>query len=404
MFIKKTSGEFINSFIPTFKKNKKSSPKSKEYNNILKILYNDIYTAYINPRKTSCKKSNLNKITIKEVSKKPEMYNSNTRFFPLEIKKYINENEKYQLIYNCKVGGRDIRIYFTLFNEDDLLELDKYTECANMMYMWLDICASYSMKHCANTLDIYIYQTPFSKTLPDAVSTTIGTNNVNTAFTTWCSPKSEIVIYRDEEWFKVFIHETFHNLGLDFSDVDHKQNDILMTKLFNIENSNSSFRIYESYCEVWAEILNGFFVSFFQCENESACKNKFNKYMQKQIGFSVFQLVKILNYYHSNYSEFINKKTPIVKFKENTYVFSYYIVKTILLFHSVDFEKWCQDNNVNIFQFDRKNQNVLKYGRLIKTHYNKKPLLEYIQNMEKASSKFILNKDLLGTMRMTVEE
>ena len=67
MFIKKTSGEFINSFIPTFKKNKKTSPKSKEYNNILKILYNDIYTAYTNPRKTSCKKSNLNKITIKEV-------------------------------------------------------------------------------------------------------------------------------------------------------------------------------------------------------------------------------------------------------------------------------------------------------------------------------------------------
>lgn len=280
---------------------------------------------------------------------------------------------------------------------------DYFEDCIMKIYLWLSIVQPYIRENCSKIMDIFIWFSSHKKKI-DSNNKILGTLHVNSAFTTSCQTSTQICLYRKEEWFKVFIHETFHNLGLDFSDVDHKQNDILMTKLFNIENSNSSFRIYESYCEVWAEILNGFFVSFFQCENESACKNKFNKYMQKQIGFSVFQLVKILKYYHSNYSEFINKKTPIVKFKENTYVFSYYIVKTILLFHSVDFEKWCQDNNVNIFQFDRKNQNVLKYGRLIKTHYNKKPLLEYIQNMEKASSKFILNKDLSTTMRMTVEE
>jgi len=397
MFIKKTSGEFINSFIPTFKKNKKSSPKSKEYNNILKILYNDIYTAYINPRKTSCKKSNLNKITIKEVSKKPEMYNSNTRFFPLEIKKYINENEKYQLIYNCKVGGRDIRIYFTLFNEDDLLELDKYTECANMMYMWLDICASYSMKHCANTLDIYIYQTPFSKTLPDAVSTTIGTNNVNTAFTTWCSPKSEIVIYRDEEWFKVFIHETFHAYGLDFGSNNNNNNSSNLHKtLQSLFPIDSDFDATEAYAETWARIINCAFCGFNSLENKKdfiLFKDYINFCIEFERIFSLYQCIKMLNFMGLSYEDLHGDKERHAYlrknlYRENTHVFAYYILTSIFLNNYSGFLEWCYTHNPSLLQFNNTAPTINAFAEYIENNYNTPLFNASINNMNNLYNTF----------------
>ena len=32
---------------------------------------------------------------------------------------------------------------------------------------------------------------------------------------------SEIIIFRNEEWFKVFVHETFHLFGVDFSNMSN---------------------------------------------------------------------------------------------------------------------------------------------------------------------------------------
>ena len=45
--------------------------------------------------------------------------------------------------------------------------------------------------------------------------------NINGGVSNVCvkNSLSEIVIFRREEWFKVLIHETFHNYGLDFSDL-----------------------------------------------------------------------------------------------------------------------------------------------------------------------------------------
>ena len=65
-------------------------------------------------------------------------------------------------------------------------------------------------------MNIYIFLTDLKKKLPEHTGQEIGKINVNTGFTMTCRPKSNIVIYRKEEWFKVLIHETFHNFGLDF--------------------------------------------------------------------------------------------------------------------------------------------------------------------------------------------
>lgn len=414
MFIRET-GEFINSFIPTFKKGKRTQQKSKEYNKILKILYNDIYSAYMNLRKTSCRKSYLNKITTNDLSKKPEMYNGNTRFFPSDIKKYINENEKYQLTFKCKVGGRDIRIYFTLFNEDNLLELDKYTEYVDIMYMWLDICGSYSLKHCANTLDIYIYQTPFSKTLPNKMSTTIGIDNVNTAFTTWCSPKSEIVIYREEEWFKVFIHETFHSYGLDFGSSNNVSN--LHKKLQTIFPIDSNFDVTESYAEAWARIINCAICSFNSLNNKkdfNLFKDYINFCIEFERIFSLYQCIKVLNFMGLSYEDLHgNKDTHAYLrknlYRENTHVFAYYVLTSIFLNDYSGFLEWCYSHNPSFLKFSNTQPNFDKFSKYIESNYNTSSFNNSINDMEnlyntfgnKTGNKY---KKILTSTRMTIIE
>ena len=323
-----------------------------------------------------------------------------------EILSLIESTGCFEKKYVLSLNQNKYNIYFSYpsKNKQNQKRIDNYfEECIMKIYLWLSVVQSYIRKDCSKKMDIYIWFSSHKKVI-DPNNKILGTIHVNSAFTTSCQGSTQICLYRKEEWFKVFIHETFHNLGLDFSDANHKQNDVLMTKLFNIENNNDSFRIYESYCEVWAEIMNCFFLSFFQRQDMIDCKSLFNKHMTKQITFSVFQLVKIVKHYHSHYSEFIDKTRDVIKFKENTYVISYYILKTILLFHSIDFEKWCESKNVNIFQFHRSKTNVLDYGKLIQQYYNKEPFLKYIQKMEQHLSNSKFDQDFLNTMRMTVED
>ena len=117
----KTSGEFIKCFLPILKKNK-SENNAVASTDILKVLYNDIYKAYRESIKHSCLKGVLKKLTKTEPANQPEIYNS--KFFPTYIKKYIKENELYQLTYTCAINGRTIHIHFTLFSEKELLNLD----------------------------------------------------------------------------------------------------------------------------------------------------------------------------------------------------------------------------------------------------------------------------------------
>ena len=81
---------------------------------------------------------------------------------------------------------------------------------------------------------------PSMKLLPDT-STENLKKNVNTAFTYTCNRNNVIHIYRQEEWFKVLIHETFHNLNMDFSKIDNGYSNQFAKDIFNL---NIDFKKY----------------------------------------------------------------------------------------------------------------------------------------------------------------
>ena len=63
-----------------------------------------------------------------------------------------------------------------------------------------------------------------------------------------------IVAHQNTElWFKVLIHELFHNLNLDFSTANISKS---VKKLKSYCKLDSDYYIFETYCEIWGRILN----------------------------------------------------------------------------------------------------------------------------------------------------
>ena len=162
--------------------------------------------------------------------------------------------------------------------------------------MWIYILSSYASKRCSNSLVVYLYFTSLEKSLPSSNVETLDELNVNTAFTTTCPKDSEIVVFRKEEWFKVLIHETFHNFGLDFSDMNNSHAHKCILDIFKV---NSNVNLYESYTEFWAEIMNALFCSFYTLKNKRDIDQFLSNsefFINFERTYSYFQLVKALDF------------------------------------------------------------------------------------------------------------
>ena len=371
---------------------------------LFNLLYNNIFSAENSWLKS--KNKYVQETTPIYFSSKTKWSNiANYSSIDNEIRGLIESTSCFEKEYSIIINERNYKIHLShpSKNMRNKQKIDDYFEdCLMKIFLWLHVVQIYSKKECSIKMDIYIWFSSHKKIL-NSDKSVLNTLNVNSAFTTSCKENTEICLYRKEEWFKVFIHETFHNLGLDFSSSNNKQNDVLIEKLFNVENNNDGFRIYESYCEVWAEILNCVFISFFQSENQQQCYTLFNNFMKNQISFSIVQMVKILKYYNTDYNQFIDKSKNIVKFREKTYILSYYILKTVLLFDSNNFIQWCVNNNTNLFQFNQTSKNILNYGHLIKENYKKESFLNYVENIDKFLKKNPLPREFNMTMRMTID-
>jgi hypothetical protein len=79
------------------------------------------------------------------------------------------------------------------------------------------------------------------------------------------------------------MHETFHSFGLDFSE-RHSQNESnqIILSLFPAVDKKTDIRLFETYCEMWAEIFNLMFYLFTTKKGE--CKPfSTSKYMNALI-------------------------------------------------------------------------------------------------------------------------
>ena len=109
----------------------------------------------------------------------------------------------------------------------------------------------------------------------------------------------------------MFIHETFHSLGLDFSSMS---NTVLNNKIKTIFPINSNFNLYEAYTEFWASIMNCVFTSYFMSKGSGI--KEFYLYAEYCVGFEqffcLFQCVKDLDFMGLHYKN-LHDKTNVFR-------------------------------------------------------------------------------------------
>lgn len=462
-----------------------NNPRQSEINDQIQILYDEIdkeFNSFKSNTSSPCFKHKIIKLDKSNTVLHPSIFKST--YIPTKIADYIKEKAKILLEYNCDLGnGKNVVVKFILFDSShyELNNIRKksasyFKHCVLKIYIWLKLLSKYSSVECGKNLECFIYLTPFKRKLPSCsgVETAsnmyhyndspeneidddtenmygagnkkgnvIGASHVNGGISDVCQTDGRIVVYRREEWFKVFIHETMHNYGLDFSTLDISSANKKLQSIFSIQ---TDIKIFESYCETWARIMNVFFESYFELNRYSrtlftplTTRKKFINNIHKQhfvslknghkhVGtdkkerflnifydniqhesvFSIFQCVKVLNFMGLDYSIISNCSDAnyvIVKkfYKEQTNVFAYYIIVAVLIANFNNFILWCIDNNTNLFNFKKENASVDSFVMFISKNYKNNDLLKMIVGLEKRLENRAPNDEiLLTTMRMSV--
>jgi hypothetical protein len=402
-----------NNCLPHIKQTKKTS-------SILKKLYNEIKNAVSYIQQAKSKMGDLfYKLVIEHITNikqipKPKTFPPNA--FPPDIRKHIDEYSLSLLTYSFHIFNKKINISF--LTEDDNPEqlIETYNTYVDYMLVWLCIVDGYSSRNCSNDLNIYIYHTTLLKLLPNSNIEVLDENNINTAFTRTCPKDAEIVVFRKEEWFKVFIHETFHNFGLDFSNMNTTT---CNSKILSIFPVNSDVNLYEAYTEFWARLMNSLFCSYLNMKN----KNDVHEFLENAEVFinferiySFFQMVKVLKFMNMSYKNLYEKSTNSeyirkTMYKEETSVLSYYIITLILFNNYQEFLSWCNTNNTVLLQFKKTISNLDSFCKFIEKKHNSKTILDGVSCTEKLMIKVNRNskkkKDLLyiaNNLRMTMCE
>jgi len=387
--------------------NNENNENNENNNFIVKQLYYELSEAY-KYSKTVKYTVNIKGINNRYNVIKPKGFHYSS--FPEKVRYYIDVYSLTEISYIFSLNERKIKVYFVEECSNEQLNMEEYHRYIESIIIWLYILDIHSPKVCSNSLIIYLYFTSLNKNLPTSHIEILDQVHVNTAFTYSCPKDSEIVIFRKEEWFKVFIHETFHSFGLDFSNMN---NAICNSTILTIFKVASNVNLYEAYTECWAEIINILFCCFYTIKNkEDICEflYYFEIFIYLEINYSLFQLVKVLQHMGLTYKNlYLNDSNSNMLrenlYKENTSVLSYYIIKTILLYNYKPFLVWCNTNNISLLQFKKSNKNLISFCDFIQSKYNNKHFLRNIECAKKVFEKVKKqDKFIVCNLRMSIFE
>jgi len=270
-------------------------------------------------------------------------------FISEPIRKYIEKNRKFTYKFNATINQKNVTLYFVYFTQPSNKTVSYHSKIAFMVIFML---TNKIKTDCSKNLEIKIFLTPFKKVLPPNKTDILGPNEVNTGFSTiGCNTTGSITIYREEEWLKVLIHELFHNLDLDFSDMNMVE---FKKKLYEIFKIKSTYEIAETYTEMWARIIN----VVVSCTIKTNTYDEFSKLFEKAIEEErIFSLMQA--------SIILDRITSIKEYNEDSNIFCYYILTAALFNNYLHFFEWCNENNTNLIKFKKTNNNIQSFIDLL---------------------------------------
>ena len=403
--------EFLDNFTPNIPYNR-FSMKSKSFLKdifILMVQGNEYFEKH------------KNKINVNVSDKIP--ISNDFNYMPQVIQHKINNMQGICYEYNFNIYTKKYKVSFYINNKKkDITQLDIKIK---KIFVWLFIVNAYSNEKCSQYLNINLYLTDLNKVLPVKTSQIIKQEHANTAFTTSCKKHTEINLFREEEWFKVLIHESFHCNGMDFSELENSN---INKKILSIFPVNSDVRLFETYCEVWAEIINVMFISYNKIRvNNNIDKENLDNYIDKLIIktetllhnerlFSLFQCAKVLHFFGIKYNNLYendlqSKQLRTSRYKEETQKLSYYILKSIYIYFVDEFIEWCVENNsengITTLNFNKNTETIDSYIQFIKDHYLNSSYtgsLMLFENWFNNISNNSVSSEIYNTLRMSVNE
>jgi hypothetical protein len=267
----------------------------------------------------------------------------------INIKKIINLNNLHiEIYYNNNIRNIDNLIYNIFLIYNILKNIFKIRERKlNIIIFYCDIKKQHYKKN--KIIDF---------------------ENMNSGI----SYNNKIILFRQEEILKVFIHELLHTFGVD------NHNLSIVKKVKNIFKIDSDNLFNEGYIEFLAIIFHSLFVSSILSNSFNSMKKYFNIIINYEIIFSLVQLIKFLNIYNINFLDFLNNNN----YKENTSAFSYIYLKFILIF------------KYNLFL-----NYILKYNKI--SLYNEDNIVIYINYLIK-NNYFVFLNNIIHNLKFFIKD
>ena len=276
-----------------------------------------------------------------------------SKYIDSELINFILTNTNCKIVtYKNIIKGKTYIFDFIMYNDEiSITNLDLIVE---KMLLVLQLIIAISNNESRNGQHVTFFLTPFQKKLNSnnsnnsnnsSNSNILGAKNVNSGFTYPNLINGVTFIYRKEEFFKVFIHESIHYYGIDkvlhkdFSnDAKYNTNYNKFINSFNISPQYiADIGINEGLTEYWTFIIYLIAQSYKKSIVLARFIYEFENSYKLELLHIIFQVVKILNYNKLTYSEFLTKSSN--KYKETSHIFSYYIVKTLLVYNHADLLK-----------------------------------------------------------------
>ncbi len=242
-----------------------------------------------------------------------------------------------------------IEVLFFIFEDRDVLRIPAWIK---KMSQWLHVALQQpSQPGCRRPehLQLTFFLTPMEKVIPSRSNVIPAEENINSGFTFSCRKNNQILLFRREDLFKVFLHETFHALGLDFSSryEDAKRDidpDIL--RCFPGCSPQLDVSLFETYCEIWAQCIHLLLLTA-----PMDAPNTLDAFLRALLvdrRFVCYQTHKLLQhcYHRRSYRDLLLKSGEIkTEYKEHTNVFAYFILRAGVLFCLDDFFQICLSGN-----------------------------------------------------------
>ena len=274
---------------------------------------------------------------------------------PDELKDALKYDAKSSMSYSWVVGSRPIDLTFVFYDPEDSEDITPWVRRAMQMHTWLRMAALTAKANCAKSLRIVIYLLPDKRVLPDSPIAVLGPSHVNGGGATSCRADGDICIYRREECMKVFVHEVFHAFGLDTPGHSDETSEAEMHQLFPVPDLRIALE--EVYAEWWARVIN----AALTCYTHPKGRGRenflvlFSFALNMERVFALFQARKVLehmglrieNLYATDEASAIARQ---LLYRENTPVFSYYVMVALLMYDFGNFAKELETKNAGLFR------------------------------------------------------